>query len=305
MNQHIDIKPEVRQALKAGQAVVALESTIISHGMPYPENINMAKEVEAIIRKAGAIPATVAVINGMIKIGLDDEDLLLLSQSKDIMKVSKRDIGYVVSKQQHGATTVSATMLIAAMAGIKVFATGGIGGVHRGASETFDISRDLEEIAQVDVCVVCAGAKSILDLGLTLEYMETKGVEIIGYQTDELPAFYTRTSGYPLDLRLDSPGEIAALMRAKWSLGVTGGIVVANPISSTHSMDPDLILQTIDQATEAAKKQGITGKALTPFLLSWIKKNSQGESLKANLELVYANARLAADIAIAYSELQS
>ncbi len=303
MNPYLHLMPEVREALAAGKPVVALESTIISHGMPYPENLNMAKHVETIIRAAGAIPATIAIINGIIKVGLDEDDLLLLSKSQDIMKVSKRDLGYVLSKQQHGATTVSATMLIAAMAGISVFATGGIGGVHRNAPETFDISRDLEELAQVEVCVVCAGAKSILDLGLTLEFLETKGVEIIGYQTNELPAFYTRTSGHQLDLRLDSAVEIARLMQAKWSLGLTGGIVVANPIPAAHEMDADFINHLIDQATAAAGKQDIKGKALTPFLLSWIKENSKGASLKANLELMFANARLAADIAVAHSKL--
>lgn len=293
----LDIRSDIQKALSNKQPVVALESTIISHGMPYPTNVEMARHVEDLIKKEGAIPATIAILDGAIKVGLTDEELVKLAQSKDVLKVSKRDFGYVLSQKKNGATTVSATMLIAKMAGIKVFATGGIGGVHRGAQETFDISRDLEELANVDVCVVCAGAKSILDLSLTLEYLETKGVEMIGYQTDELPAFYTRTSGHQVTYRLDSPAEIAALLKAKWDLGLTGGVVVANPIPEAYSQDPKVMNEVIDIAIKEANKRGIKGKETTPFLLDFIKTNTEGESLKANLELVYSNAILAAHIA--------
>ncbi len=298
----IDVREDIKKALAYGQAVVALESTIISHGMPYPTNVEMAKHVEDIIKNEGAVPATIAIINGVIKVGLTPDELTDLAKEKNVLKVSKRDFGYVVSKKMTGATTVSATMLIANMVGIKVFATGGIGGVHRGAQETFDISRDLEELSNVDVCVVCAGAKSILDLGLTMEYLETKGVEVIGYQTDELPAFYTRKSGHQVTYRLDSAEEIADLLKTKWGLGISGGVVVANPIPEAYSQDPHEINQAIDIAIESAKKQGITGKKTTPFLLDFIKTHTKGESLKANLELVYNNARLAAEIAIKYGE---
>ena len=294
---NIDIRDDIRQALAKGQAVVALESTIISHGMPYPNNVEMAKHVEDLIQSEGAIPATIAILGGVIKVGLTDDELMLLANAKDVLKVSKRDFGYVLSKGLNGATTVSATMLIAQMAGIKVFATGGIGGVHRAAQETFDISRDLEELANVNVCVVCAGAKSILDLGLTMEYLETKGVEVIGYQTDELPAFYTRTSGHQVTYRLDTPKEIAALLKAKWNLGIQGGIVVANPIPKAYSQDPKVINIAIDLAINEANQRGIKGKETTPFLLDYIKRQTDGKSLKANLELVYNNARLAAQIA--------
>lgn len=298
----IDIRSDIKKALEEQKPVVALESTIISHGMPYPTNVEMANHVEEIIQQSGAIPATIAIINGVIKVGLTKEELNYLAQAKDVLKVSKRDFGYVISKGLTGATTVSATMLIAHMAGIKVFATGGIGGVHRGAQETFDISRDLEELADVNVCVVCAGAKSILDLGLTMEYLETKGVEVIGYQTDELPAFYTRTSGYQVTYRLDSAQEISDLLKAKWGLGIKGGIVVANPIPEAHSQDPIAINKVIDIAIDTANKKGIKGKDTTPFLLDFIKTQTKGESLEANLELVYNNARLAALIAIAYTQ---
>ena len=295
----IDIRPDIKQAIDNSQPVVALESTIISHGMPYPTNVEMAKHVESIIVGEGAIPATIAILGGVIKVGLTDQELEFLAKSKDVLKVSKRDFGYVVSKGLNGATTVSATMLIAKMAGIQVFATGGIGGVHRGAQETFDISRDLEELANVDVCVVCAGAKSILDLGLTLEYLETKGVEIIGYQTEELPAFYTRESGHKVTYRLDSAKEVAALLQAKWGLGIHGGVVVANPIPKAYSQDPKFMNEAIDIAINEANKRGIKGKDTTPFLLDYIKNHTAGESLKANLELVYNNAKVAAQIALA------
>jgi pseudouridylate synthase len=303
MNPYINIHPEVIEALLNNKPVVALESTIISHGMPYPENVNMALKVEEIIRSEGAVPATIAILNGIIKVGLTHEEIEFLAKEKDVLKVSKRDFGFTISQKRTGATTVSATMLVAKMAGIKIFATGGIGGVHRGAQETFDISRDLEELANVDVAVVCAGAKSILDLGLTLEYLETKGVEVLGYQTKELPAFYSRESGFDLDYNMSSPKEIAALLHAKWSLGLTGGAVIANPIPKEFSMDSKKITLVIDQALLSASDQGIKGKDTTPYLLSKVKEMTHGKSLTANLELVYNNARLAAKIAKEYTKL--
>ncbi len=300
MNLYLDIHPEVKKALDQNKPVVALESTIISHGMPYPENVKMALNVENIIKKEGAVPATIAIINGIIKIGLTHDEIEYLAKAKDVLKVSKRDFGYTLSKKRTGATTVSATMLIAQMAGIKVFATGGIGGVHRDAQNTFDISRDLEELASVDVAVVCAGAKSILDLGLTLEFLETKGVEVLGYQTKELPAFYSRESGFDLDYEMDTPEDIAKLIHAKWSIGLKGGVVIANPIPKEYSMDAQIIQKVIDQALEEAKQAGIKGKDTTPYLLSKVKELTKGESLAANLELVFNNAKLAAQIAKFY-----
>ncbi|MFA6801514.1 MAG: pseudouridine-5'-phosphate glycosidase [Acholeplasmataceae bacterium] len=303
MNQYIEINEKVKKVLDEKKAVVALESTIISHGMPYPENVDMARTVESIIKNEGAMPATIAIIKGVIKVGLTDEELLYLAQAKDVVKVSKRDLGYVISQGLSGATTVSATMLIAKMAGIKVFATGGIGGVHRGAQTSFDISRDLEELASQEVCVVCAGAKSILDLGLTKEYLETKGVELLGYQTKELPAFYTRESGFEVDYNMSSPLDIAKLMKAKWDLGLTGGMVVANPIPKPFSQDKAKMDIVIDAALKKAESLGIKGKNITPYLLNEIKINTNGDSLKANLELVYNNAKLAAQIAIAFQNI--
>jgi pseudouridylate synthase len=302
MKQLIEIHPTIQEALKNNVPVVALESTIISHGMPYPDNVKMALKVEEIIKKEGAVPATMAILNGTIKVGLDHDDIEYLAQAKNVYKVGKRDFAYVISQKKTGATTVSGTSLIASMVGIKVFATGGIGGVHRGAEKTFDISRDLEELSQVDICVICAGAKSILDLGLTLEYLETKGVEVIGYQTEELPAFYTRTSGFKVNYKLDSPQEIANLLHAKWSLNLKGGVVVANPIPQAYSMDEEVIQKAIDSALKEAQEQVISGQDVTPFLLSKVKAITEGSSLESNIELVYNNARLAAKIAIAYQK---
>jgi pseudouridine-5'-phosphate glycosidase len=301
MREYINISQEVKEALKNNKAVVALESTIISHGMPYPENVKMALNVEKIIRAEGAVPATIAILDGVIKIGLSPDEIEILAKAKNVYKVGKRDFAYVVSKKLMGATTVSGTSLAAAMAGIKVFATGGIGGVHRGATETFDISRDLEELSEVDICVICAGAKSILDLGLTLEYLETKGVEVIGYQTKELPAFYSRESGFNVNYQLDTPKEIASLLKAKWELGLHGGVVVANPIPKEFSMDAKIINDAIDQALVEAKSSGIKGNEVTPFLLSKIKHITEGSSLESNIELVYNNAKLAAQIAFEYA----
>jgi pseudouridylate synthase len=303
MNKYIEISQEVLEALKNRQAVVALESTIISHGMPYPENVKMALNVEKIIRSEGAVPATIAILDGMIKIGLSPDEIERLAQAKNVYKVGKRDFSYVISKKLMGATTVSGTSLAAAMAGIKVFATGGIGGVHRGATESFDISRDLEELSETDICVICAGAKSILDLGLTLEYLETKGVEVIGYQTCELPAFYSRESGFNVNYQLDTPQEIASLLKAKWGLGLHGGVVIANPIPKEFNMDSKVINDAIEKALIEAKSNGIKGNAVTPFLLSKIKHITDGSSLKSNIELVYNNAKLAAQIAFEYAKI--
>ena len=300
MKSYIEIHPTVKKALEENLPVVALESTIISHGMPYPENIKMANRVEEIIRNEGAVPATIAILNGKIKVGLTPTELEELAKSKDVVKVSKRDFGFVLSQNKTGATTVSATMLIAEMVGIRVFATGGIGGVHRGAEKTFDISRDLEELANVSVAVVCAGAKSILDLGLTLEFLETKGVEVLGYQTKELPAFYSRESGFNLDYAMETPEDIAKLIHAKWNLGLKGGVVIANPIPKAFSMDSNVINSVIDQAILDANQDGIKGKDTTPYLLSKVKEITKGQSLDANLELVYNNAKLAAQIAKYY-----
>jgi pseudouridine-5'-phosphate glycosidase len=302
MKYYIEIHPTIQKAIFENKPVVALESTIISHGMPYPDNVAMALQVEDVILNEGATPATIAIIDGIIKVGLTHDEIEYLAKAKDVLKVSKRDFAYAISQKRTGATTVSATMIIAEMAGLQVFATGGIGGVHRGATETFDISRDLEELSHVNVCVVCAGAKSILDLGLTLEYLETKGVEIIGYQTKKLPAFYTRESEFEVDYQLDTPEEIANLIYAKWDMGLKGGVVVANPIPKAYSLDALVINQAIDQALLEANKKQIKGKDTTPFLLSKVKEITGGESLASNIELMKNNAKLAAQIAVSYAK---
>ncbi len=298
MNKYLEISPEVRSALAAGRPVVALESTIISHGMPYPQNVETALNVERIIRENGAVPATIAIIGGKLKAGLSKDEIEYLGRKgTDVIKASRRDLPVLVARGDDGATTVATTMIIAAMAGIRVFATGGIGGVHRGAEVTMDISADLEELAQTPVLVVCAGAKSILDLGLTLEYLETKGVPVIGYGTDELPAFYTRKSGFGVDYRLDTPDEVAAAFRAKMDMGLKGGMLVTNPIPEEYSMDPAVINRAIDEAVEEANALGIKGKQTTPFLLAKIKDITGGDSLASNIRLVYNNAALAAQVA--------
>ena len=295
MNPYLEMSPEVAAALAAGKPVVALESTIISHGMPYPQNVETALNVERIVRENGAVPATIAIIGGKLKAGLSREEIEYLGKKGyAVTKASRRDLPVLVARGEDGATTVATTMIIAAMAGIRVFATGGIGGVHRGAEVTMDISADLEELAMTPVCVVCAGAKSILDLGLTLEYLETKGVPVIGYQTEELPAFYTRTSGFRVDYRLDTPGEIAAALNAKLAMGLKGGMLVANPIPEAYSMDPAVINKAIDEAVAEANALGIKGKQTTPFLLAKIKDITGGDSLASNIQLVYNNAALAA-----------
>ena len=305
MNRYLDVAPEVQEAIRAGKPVVALESTIISHGMPYPQNVETALNVEKIIRECGAVPATIAIIGGRLKAGLTPEEIDYLGKTgAGVTKASRRDLPILVAEKRDGATTVTTTMMIAAMAGIGIFATGGIGGVHRGAETTMDISADLEELAQTPVMVVCAGAKSILDLGLTLEYLETHGVPVIGYQTEELPAFYTRKSGFKVDYRIDTPAELAEAFHIKRELGLRGGMLVTNPIPEAYSMDADVINKAIDEAVEEAKAQGIHGKATTPFLLAKIKDITGGDSLAANIQLVYNNARLAAATAVELSKLR-
>ena len=295
MNRYLDISPEVQLALAENRPVVALESTIISHGMPYPQNVQTALQVEQTIRDNGATPATIAIIGGRLKAGLSKEEIEYLGkEGRNVTKASRRDLPVLVAKKKDGATTVTTTMIIAAMAGIKVFATGGIGGVHRGATATMDISADLEELAQTPVMVICAGAKAILDLGLTLEYLETKGVPVIGYGTEELPAFYTRTSGLKVDYRIDTPEELAAAFRAKLDMGLKGGMLVTNPIPEEYSMDPVRINKAIDEALLEADAKGIKGKEVTPFLLARIKDITGGDSLASNIQLVLNNARLAA-----------
>ena len=303
MKKYLDINPEVKTALEQGKPVVALESTIISHGMPYPKNVETALNVEKIIRDNGAVPATIAILSGKLKVGLTEEEIEYLGKATNVIKASRRDIPYIVSKKLDGATTVASTMIVASLAGIKVFATGGIGGVHRGATETFDISADLEELANTNVAVVCAGAKSILDIGLTLEYLETHGVPVVGYQTEEMPAFYTRKSGYKVDYKLDTPEEIAKMLKAKWDLGLNGGMVVANPIEEQYQMDYDIITDAINKAVKQADENGIKGKDTTPFLLAKVKEITGGDSLESNIMLVYNNASLGAKIAVELSKI--
>lgn len=300
---YLDIKEEVKHALEQNLPVVALESTIISHGMPYPQNVEMAKRCEEIIRENGAIPATIAIINGRIKVGLTDEDLNLLATSKNVAKVSRRDLAKVISTKQIGATTVASTMICANIAGIKFFVTGGIGGVHRGYEETLDVSADLDELGRTNVNVICAGAKSILDLPRTLEYLETKGVPVVGYQTDYLPQFFTRESEYKLNLRLDTPTEIAEMIKTKDELELSGGVLITNPIPEEASMDKKYIDGLIDKAINEANEKHIIGKDVTPFLLAKIVEESGGKSLEANIALVYNNAKVGAQIAKAYYSL--
>ena len=295
MNKYLDVSPEVQEALAAGKPIVALESTIISHGMPYPKNVETALLVEQTIRDNGAVPATIAVIGGRLKAGLTHEEIEYLGKTgRGVAKASRRDLPALIARKTDGATTVATTMIIANLAGIKIFATGGIGGVHRGAEVTMDISADLEELAQTPVMVVCAGAKSILDLGLTLEYLETKGVPVIGYGTEELPAFYTRQSGFGVDYRVDSPEELAAMFRAQRDLDYEGGMLVTNPIPEQYSMDKAVIDAAIDRALKEAEAAGVKGKEVTPFLLAKVVELTGGDSLESNIQLVLNNARLAA-----------
>lgn len=298
MNQYLDISQEVAEALAENKPVVALESTIISHGMPYPQNVETALKVEQLIRDNGAVPATIAIIGGKLKAGLTKAEIEHLGKTGSaVTKVSRRDLPIIVAKGMDGATTVATTMIIASLAGIKVFATGGVGGVHRGAETTMDISADLEELAMTPVMVICAGAKSILDLGLTLEYLETKGVPVIGYGTDELPAFYTRKSGFGVDYQLNTPKELAEAFSVKQAVGLKGGMLVTNPIPEEYSMDSEVINKAIDEAIAESKRQGIHGKDTTPFLLAKVKEITGGDSLDSNIQLVFNNARLAAQTA--------
>ena len=300
---YLDIKPEVKKALDEGKPVISLESTIISHGMPYPQNVETAKMLENLAREKGVIPATIAVIKGKIKIGLDDDDLEYIATSKNVVKASRRDISYVISNKLDAATTVSSTMIFSSMAGIKVFATGGIGGVHRGAEKSFDISADLQELSKTNVAVVCAGAKAILDLKLTLEYLETMGVPVIGYRTDKLPAFYSKDSDLTVPFRLDTASMISDMMKTKWDLGLNGGLLITNPIPDQYSMDKNIINSSIEEALKKAEKLNITGKETTPFLLEEIKNITKGKSLESNIELVKNNVNLACNISKEYYNL--
>lgn len=305
-NTYLDIAPEVAAALGEGRPVVALESTIISHGMPYPRNVATAEQVQAAVREHGATPATIAILGGRLKVGIADDEIEYLGRKgQEVVKTSRRDLPFVISRKGDGATTVAATMIIAAMAGIHVFATGGIGGVHRGVEDTLDISADLEELACTNVAVVCAGVKSVLDIGRTLEYLETKGVPVVGFQTDDLPAFYARESGFAVDYRIDTAEEVAMAMHTKWDLQLPGGMVIANPIPEEHALDPMDIDRVIDDAIAEMKQNEITGKDTTPFLLAKIAEQTGGKSLDANIQLVLNNAKVAAKIAVAFAELKT
>ena len=304
LKKYLEISPEVQKALDEGRPVVALESTIISHGMPYPQNVETALNVEKIIRDNGAVPATTAIIGGKLRVGLSKDEIDYIGKKGlKVTKASRRDIPVLVARGEDGATTVAATMILANLAGVSVFASGGIGGVHRGAETTMDISADLEELASTPVMVICAGAKSILDLGLTLEYLETHGVSVLGYQTEELPAFFTRKSGFKVDYRMDTPKELAAAFKAKNDLGLRGGMVVANPIPEEYAMDADYISKSIAEAIDEANAKGIKGKDTTPFLLDKLEKITGGSSLKANIQLVYNNAKVATQIACELSRM--
>jgi len=303
LKDYLSITPEIEEALKNNKPVVALESTILSHGMPYPENVEFAHKVEEIVRNEGAIPATIAIIGGKLKVGLNAQELEIMCKAENVGKVSRRDVPVYLVTGQTGATTVATTMLIAALAGVSVFATGGIGGVHRGAQETMDISADLQELAHTSVCVISAGCKSILDIGLTLEYLETFGVPVLGYKTEDFPAFYTRKSGFKVDYACKDALEIAKILKTKWDLNMDGGVIVGNPIDEKYSLDFNKMEEVINKALDMAKKDGIKGKNTTPYLLAHIKDLTGGESLASNLELAYSNARVASKIAFEYSKL--
>ncbi|WP_286230670.1 pseudouridine-5'-phosphate glycosidase [Neobacillus mesonae] len=304
MKEYITLSEEVKHAKEQGKPIVALESTIISHGMPYPQNVQTAREVEQIIRDNGAVPATIAIVDGKIKIGLSDEELEMFGKASDVAKASRRDLGYLLATKKLGATTVAATMICAELADIHIFVTGGIGGVHRGAETTMDISADLEELAQTNVAVICAGAKSILDLGLTMEYLETKGVPVIGYQTDVLPAFYTRSSQFAVNFRADDVETISNTLKTKWDLNLKGGAVIANPIPEEHAMDEKTITDVIETALKEATENHIAGKEVTPFLLAKVKELTGGKSLDSNIALVKNNAVLGAKIAVQLGNLK-
>jgi pseudouridine-5'-phosphate glycosidase len=299
LEDKLRIAPPIRDALAVGGPVVALETTIVTHGMPYPENVETALSLEDEIRRRGATPATIAVIDGVIRVGLSREELDWLGSAKDVLKLSRNDLAYAIAARKHGATTVAATMICAQLAGIRVFATGGIGGVHRGAETTFDISADLEELAATPVAVVCAGAKALLDLPKTLEYLETRGVPVVGYRTSEFPAFWSRSSGLPAPIRLDTAEGIAELLKVKWGLGLGGGVVVANPIAIEDEIPAEEMAAVISAAVAEAGQRGVTGKSVTPYILARIVELTGGRSLRTNIKLVQANARLAAEIAVA------
>ena len=303
LKNYLDIAPEVKSAVEAGKPVVALESTILSHGMPYPENLTFAAEVERIIRAEGAIPATMAIIDGRMKVGLSAGELELMCKGENVAKVSRRDLPILLATGGTGATTVASTMILASLAGIPVFATGGIGGVHRGAATTTDISADLQEPAHTPVAVVCAGAKMILDIGLTLEYLETMGVPVLGYNTDQFPAFYCRKSGFGVDYTAKSVAEIAKIARTKWDLGLAGGMLIGNPVPEEYALDFDEMSAVIDKALAAAEKDHVHGKNITPYLLAHIVEYTGGKSLATNIQLAYNNARLAAKVAVELAKL--
>lgn len=302
-NDYLSITPEIKEALENGKPVVALESTILSHGMPYPENVEFAHKVEEVVRAQGAIPATTAIIGGKLKVGLNAEELEIMCKAQDVGKVSRRDVAVYLATNKTGATTVATTMLIASLAGIKVFATGGIGGVHRGAQETMDISADLQELAHTPVAVVCAGCKSILDIGLTLEYLETMGVPVLGYKSEDFPAFYCRKSGFGVDYKLEDTIEAAKIMKTKWDLGLEGGLLIANPIPEEYALDFDEMEKVIQTALDMAKKDGIRGKATTPYLLAHIKDLTKGVAFASNVQLALNNAKVASQISVELSKL--
>lgn len=305
-NTYLDISPETRAALEEGRPIVALESTIIAHGMPYPQNVETALKVENTIRENGALPATIAILDGKMKAGLNTDEITRIGElGREVAKVSRRDIPFLLANKNAGATTVASTMIVAEMAGIRIFATGGIGGVHRGATATMDISADLQELSRTNVAVVSAGAKSILDLGLTLEYLETHGVPVIGFGTDEFPAFYTRKSSFKVDYRLDSPEEIAQVLKIKWATGLNGGAVIANPIPAEYEPSVSHIQKATETALAEAEKKKIKGKEISPFLLGRIKELTGGESLSANIQLVLNNARLAAGVSVAIANTKT
>src|SRR5690625_3880790 len=304
MNHLIELHPDVKEALENNKPVIALESTIISHGMPYPQNVEMAKKVEAIVREGGATPATIAIMDGKIKVGLDEESLEKLGNSEGVAKVSRRDLAEIIATKRIGATTVASTMICAEMAGIKFFVTGGIGGVHRGVEETMDISADLDELGKTDVVVICAGAKSILDLDKTMEYLETKGVPVIGYQTEVLPAFFTRQSDIKLNTVSETTDEIASIVKAKHDLKLEGGTVIANPILESDELPKEYIDGIVMEAVKEAEEHGIGGKDSTPFLLGKIVEKTEGKSLEANIKLVYNNAKVGTQIAVDYFNMQ-
>ena len=302
LSDYLDIHPDVENAIKNNEPVVALESTIISHGMPYPKNVETALMVEETVRLNKAVPATIAIINGKLKVGLTNDEIEFLATNEEVKKVSRRDLPITVAQKLSGSTTVASTMIIASLAKIAIFATGGIGGVHRGAENTMDISADLEELANTNVCVVCAGAKAILDLGLTLEYLETNGVPVIGYKTSELPAFYSSESGFDVDYKIDSAQEIAEILKTKWDLSLDGGVLVTNPIPVAFELETGVMNDAINQAIIEADNNKISGKKITPYLLSKVNEITQGKSLEANIKLIQNNADLAAKIALHYSK---